>query len=100
MKHINAISILDSLVVTTIAGIMVKVVFEPNRNIKSECLYLLSSECSLSGIEFLYRIFDGIVIYLTIVFTTSITLEWIRINLNDQKLTAKYSLCFMVIYRI
>ena len=83
-----------------------------NRNKKSECLYLLSTDCSLSdaeivriygnrwsiecffkaaksfmklGTEFQSRSYDAMVSHTTIVFTRYILLEWIRRNQNDQK---------------
>ena len=83
-----------------------------NRNKRSECLYLLSTDCSLSnteivriygnrwsiecffkasksflklGTEFQSRSYDAIVSHTTIVFTRYILLEWIRRNQNDQK---------------
>ena len=40
-----------SLVVTTKTGIPVKIVFVRNRNKKSECLYLLSTDTSLNNAE-------------------------------------------------
>ena len=43
--------IFGSLVVTTRTGIPVKLVFVRNRNKKSECLYLLSTDCGLSDAE-------------------------------------------------
>lgn len=42
-------NIFGSLCVTTKNGISVKLVFVHNRNKKSECLYLLSTDCSLSA---------------------------------------------------
>ena len=101
-----------SLCVTTKNGIPVKLVFVRNRNKKSECLYLLSTDCSLSdseivriygnrwsiecffkasksflklGSEFQSRSFDAMVSHTTIVFTRYIMLEWIRRNENDEK---------------
>ena len=44
-------NIFGSLCVTTKNGIPVKIVFVRNRNKKSECLYLLSTDCSLSDTE-------------------------------------------------
>lgn len=44
-------NIFGSLCVTTKNGIPVKIVFVRNRNKKSECLYLLSTDCSLSDAE-------------------------------------------------
>ena len=108
----GARNIFGSLCVTTKNGIPVKLVFVRNRNKKSECLYLLSTDCSLSdseivriygnrwsiecffktsksflklGSEFQSRSFDAIVSHTTIVFTRYIVLEWIRRNKNDQK---------------
>ena len=108
----SARSIFGSLCVTTKNGIPVKIVFVRNRNKKSECLYLLSTDCSLSdaeivriygnrwsiecffkasksfmklGTEFQSRSYDAMVSHTTIVFTRYIILEWIRRNQNDQK---------------
>lgn len=47
----GARNIFGSLCVTTKNGIPVKIVFVRNRNKKSECLYLLSTDCSLSDAE-------------------------------------------------
>lgn len=44
-------NIFGSLTATTRDGIPVKIVFVRNRNKKSECLYLLSTDCSLSDSE-------------------------------------------------
>ena len=44
-------NIFGSLVVTTKTGISVKIVFVRNRNKKSECLYLLSTDTSLNNAE-------------------------------------------------
>ena len=44
-------NIFGSLCVTTKNGIPVKIVFVRNRNKKSECLYLLSTDCSLPDAE-------------------------------------------------
>ena len=112
VKNENADSIFGSLVVTAKNGIPVKLVFVRNRNKKSECLYLLSTDCSLSsteivrvygnrwsievffkackslmklGTEFQSRSYDAMVSHTTIVFTRYILLEWIRRNENDQK---------------
>ena len=112
VKNENADSIFGSLVVTTKNGIPVKLVFVRNRNKKSECLYLLSTDCSLTsteivraygnrwsiecffkackslmklGTEFQCRSYDAMVSHTTIVFTRYILLEWIRRNENDQK---------------
>lgn len=108
----GARNIFGSLCVTTKSGIPVKIVFVRNRNKKSECLYLLSTDCSLSdaeiiriygnrwsiecffkatksflklGTEFQSRSYDAMVSHTTIVFTRYIILEWIRRNQNDQK---------------
>lgn len=105
-------NIFGSLCVSTKNGIPVKIVFVRNRNKKSECLYLLSTDCSLSdsevvriygnrwsiecffkaskslmklGTEFQSRSYDAMVSHTTIVFTRYILLEWIRRNQNDQK---------------
>ena len=108
----GARNIFGSLCVTTKNGIPVKIVFVRNRNHKSKCLYLLSTDCSLSdaeivriygnrwsiecffkaskslmklGTEFQSRSYDAMVSHTTIVFTRYIILEWIRRNQNDQK---------------
>lgn len=108
----GARNIFGSLCVTTKTGIPVKIVFVRNRNKKSECLYLLSTDCSLSdaeivriygnrwsiecffkasksfmklGTEFQSRSYYAMVSHTTIVFTRYILLEWIRRNQNDQK---------------
>ena len=47
----SAGNIFGSLVVTTKNGIPVKIVFVRNRNKKSECLYLLSTDTSLNNTE-------------------------------------------------
>lgn len=105
-------NIFGSLVVTTKTGIPVKIVFVRNRNKKSECLYLLSTDTSLNnaeivriygnrwsiewffkasksflklGSEFQSRSYGAMVSHTTIVFTRYIILEWIRRNQNDQK---------------
>lgn len=108
----NVGNIFGSLCVTTKNGIPVKIVFVRNRNKKSECLYLLSTDCSLSdteivriygnrwsiecffkasksclklGTEFQSRNYDAMVSHTSIVFTRYMILEWIRRNENDQK---------------
>ena len=108
----GAKDIFGSLCVTTKSGIPVKIVFVRNRNKKSECLYLLSTDCSLAdaeivriygnrwsiecffkasksfmklGTEFQSRSYDAMVSHTTIVFTRYIILEWIRRNQNDEK---------------
>ena len=108
----DAKNIFGSLVVTTKTGIPVKIVFVRNRNKKSECLYLLSTDVSLSdteivriygnrwsiecffkssksflklGTEFQSHNYGAMVSHTTIVFTRYIILECIRRNHNDQK---------------
>ena len=108
----GARNIFGSICVTTKNGIPVKIVFVRNRNKKSECLYLLSTDCSLSnseivriygnrwsiecffkasksclklGTEFQSRNYDAMVSHTSIVFTRYMILEWIRRNENDQK---------------
>jgi hypothetical protein len=89
-----------------------KIVFVRNRNKKSECFYILSTNCSPDGaeivriygnrwsIEYLFkssksflklgaefksRTYDAMVSHTAIVFTRYTILEWIRRNQNDQK---------------
>ena len=122
MRHENAVNIFGSVLVHTRDGIPVKIVFIRNRNKKSECLYLLSTDCSLNeseivriygnrwsiecffkatksllklGTEFQSRSYDAIVSHTTIVFTRYILLDWIRRNQNDQKTYGElfYLLC-------
>ena len=108
----GAKNIFGSLVVTTKTGIPVKIVFVRNRNKKSECLYLLSTDVSLSdaeivriygnrwsikcffrssksflklGTEFQSHNYGAMVSHTTIVFTRYIILEWLRRNQNDEK---------------
>ncbi len=108
----GARNIFGSLVVTTKTGIPVKIVFVRNRNKKSECLYILSTDISLGdaeivriygnrwsiecffkssksflklGTEFQSHNYGAMVSHTTIVFTRYIILEWIRRNQNDQK---------------
>lgn len=105
-------SIFGSLYVTTKNGIPVKIVFVRNRNKKSECLYLLSTNTMLSdseivriygsrwsiecffkasksfmklGTEFQCRSYSAMVSHTTIVFVRYILLEWIRRNQNDER---------------
>ena len=47
----NSRNIFGPVVVATKTGIPVKIVIVRNRNKKSECLYLLSTDCSLSNSE-------------------------------------------------
>lgn len=104
--------IFGSLHVTTKKGIPVKIVFVRNRNKKSECLYLLSTNTMLSdseivriygnrwsiecffkasksfmklGTEFQCRSYSAMVSHTTIVFVRYILLEWIRRNKNDER---------------
>lgn len=108
----NVQNIFGSVVVTTKHGIPVKIVIIRNRNKRSECLYLLSTDCSLSdaeivriygnrwsiecffkaanpflklGTEFQSRSYNAMVSHAAIVFTGYIILEWIRRNENDEK---------------
>lgn len=108
----NVQNIFGSVVATTKHGIPVKIVIIRNRNKRSECLYLLSTDCSLSdaeivriygnrwsiecffkaaksflklGTEFQSRSYDAMVSHTAIVFTRYIMLEWIRRNENDEK---------------
>ena len=105
-------NIFGSLVVTTKAGIPVKIVFVRNRNKKSECLYILSTDVTLKdaeivriygnrwsiecffkasksflklGTEFQSHSYGAMVSHTAIVFTRYIILEWIRRKQNDQK---------------
>ena len=118
----GARNIFGSLIVTTKTGIPVKIVFVRNRNKKSECLYILSTDTSLSnseivriygnrwsiecffkssksflklGTEFQSHNYGAMVSHTTIVFTRYIILEWIRRNQNDQKTYGKlfYMFC-------
>lgn len=117
----GARNIFGSLVVTTKTGIPIKIVFVRNRNKKSECLYLLSTDVSLSdteivriygnrwsiecffrssksflklGTEFQSHNYGAMVSHTTIVFTRYIILEWIRRNQNDQKTYGELFLMF------
>jgi hypothetical protein len=101
----NGRNIFGSIVATTKTGIPVKIVIVRNRNKKSERLYLLSTDCSLSdseivriygnrwsiecffkasksflklGTEFQSRTYDAMVSHTAIVFTRYAILEWIR----------------------
>lgn len=105
-------NIFGSIVVKTKTGIPVKIVIVRNRNKKSECLYLLSTDRGLSdeevvriygnrwsiecffktsksllklGTEFQSRTYDAMVSQTAIVFTRYILLEWIRRKENDQR---------------
>lgn len=108
----TASNIIGSLNVTTKNGIAVKIVFVRNRNKKSECLYILSTDTNLSdseivriygnrwsiecffkaskslmklGTEFQCRSYSAMVSHTTIVFARYIILEWIRRNENDVR---------------
>ena len=108
----NNKNIFGSIHATTKTGIPVKIVVVRNHNKKSECLYLLSTDCSLSdaeivriygnrwsiecffkasksflklGTEFQSRTYDAMVSHTAIVFTRYTILEWIRRNKNDEK---------------
>ena len=112
VNYNSASNIFGSLHVTTKNGIPVKIVFVRNRNKKSECLYLLSTNTMLSdseivriygnrwsiecffkasksfmklGTEFQCRSYSAMVSHTTIVFTRYILLEWIRRNQNDER---------------
>lgn len=112
MQMENSKNIYGSLIAATKGGIPIKIVFVRNRNKKSECLYLISTDCSLSdseivreygnrwsiecffkasksflklGKEFQSRSYTAMVSHTTIVFTRYIILEWIRRNTNDAK---------------
>lgn len=105
-------NIFGSLLVTTKNGLLVKIVFVRNRNKRSECLYLLSTDCSVDdqevvriygnrwsiecffkcaksflglGKEFQSRNYGALVSHTTIVFTRYILLEWVRRHQCDMK---------------
>lgn len=72
--------------VNTKTGIPVKIVFVRNRNRQSECLYILSTNCSLNNaLEFQSPTCDAMVSHTAIVFIRYTVLEWIHRNENDQK---------------
>lgn len=108
----GARNIFGSLVATTKTGLPVKIVFVRNRNNKSECLYLLSTDISLEdaevvriygnrwsiecffkasksflklGSEFQSQNYSAMVSHTSIVFTRYMILEWLRRKQNDQK---------------
>ena len=111
--HYNrAANVFGSLCVTTKNGIPVKIVFVRNRNKKSECLYILSTNTILSdseivriygnrwsiecffktsksllklGSEFQCRSYNAMISHTTIVFVRYILLEWIRRYENDER---------------
>lgn len=105
-------NIFGSLVVTTKTGVPIKIVFVRNRNKKSECLYIMSTDIALAdaeivriygnrwsiecffkssksflklGTEFQCHNYGAMVSHTAIVFARYIILEWIRRNQNDQK---------------
>lgn len=47
-------NIFGSVLVTTKAGIPVKILIIHNRTKKSECLYLLSADCSLGNVDIVH----------------------------------------------
>lgn len=108
----GASNIFGSLCVATKNGIPVKIVFVRNRNKKSECLYILSTDITLAdseivrvygnrwsiecffkasksfmklGSEYQCRSYSAMVSHTTIVFVRYILLEWIRRNQNDER---------------
>lgn len=113
MQRECAVNIFGSVVVRTKKeNIPVKIVVIRNRNKSNDCLYLLTTDCSLSetevvrlygnrwsiecfhkasksflklGSEFQSRSYDAMVCHTTIVVTRFILLEWIRRNENDHK---------------
>lgn len=112
VRYNGASDIFGSLYVTTKNGIPVKIVFVRNRNRKSECLYILSTNTMLSdseivriygnrwsiecffktsksllklGTEFQCRSYSAMISHTTIVFVRYILLEWIRRNENDER---------------
>lgn len=112
VNYNGASNIFGSLLVRTKNGISIKIVFVRNRNKKSECLYILSTNVTLSdseivriygnrwsiecffkasksflklGTEFQCRSYGAIVCHTTIVFVRYILLEWIRRNENDVR---------------
>ena len=121
--HYNrAANVFGSLCVTTKNGIPVKIVFVRNRNKKSECLYILSTNTILSdseivriyvnrwsiecffktsksllklGSEFQCRSYNAMISHTTIVFVRYILLEWIRRNENEERSYGKifYMFC-------
>ena len=112
VNYNGASNIFGSLLVTTKNGISTKIVFVRNRNKKSECLYILSTNVTLSdseivriygnrwsiecffkasksfmklGTEFQCRSYGAMVCHTSIVFVRYILLEWIRRNKNDER---------------
>ncbi len=57
----NSKNIFGSVVAATKTGIPVKIVIVRNRNKKSECLYLLSTDCSLSDSEIVTHLWKPVV---------------------------------------
>jgi hypothetical protein len=105
-------NIIGSVLVTTKAGIPVKLVYVKNRNKKQDWLVILSTDCSLDneeiirtygnrwkievffkstkslmklGSEFQGRSYDMMISHTTIVMTRYIMTEWIRREEKDQK---------------
>lgn len=122
VRYTGPTNTFGSLHVTTKNGIHVKIVFVRNRNKKSECLYILSTDMSLSdseivriygnrwsiecffkatksflklGTEFQCRNYNAMISHTTIVFTRYILLEWMRRNANDERSYGElfYMLC-------
>ena len=116
VKFSKVSDILGSLKVTTKDAIQVKIVFVKNRNKKSECLYILCTDMTLSDeeiiriygnrwsiecffkaikslmkleTEFQVRDYMSIYAHTTIVFTRYIIIEYIRRNTNDLKSQGK-----------
>lgn len=112
VKFSKVSDILGSLKVTTKDAIQVKIVFVKNRNKKSECLYILCTDMTLSDEEIVriygnrwsiecffkaikslmkleteFQVRDYMSIYAntTIVFTRYVIIEYIRRNTNDLK---------------
>ena len=112
VNYNGASNIFGSLLVTTKNGISTKIVFVRNRNKKSECLYILRTNVTLSdseivriygnrwsiecffkasksfmklGTEFQCRSYGAMVCNTSIVFVRYILLEWIRRNKNDER---------------
>ncbi len=122
----NNKNIFGSIAVTTKTGMPVKIVIVRNRNKKSECLYLLSTDCSLSdseivriygnrwsmecffkvaksflklSTEFQSCTYDAMVSHTAIVFTRYIILEWIRRKENDEKTYGELFFLFLPVVR-
>lgn len=112
VNYNGASNIFGSLFITTKNGISTKIVFVRNRNKKSECLYILITNVTLSdseiiriygnrwsidcffktcksfmklGTEFQCCSYGAMVYHTGIVFVRYILLEWIRRNKNDVR---------------